>query len=58
VQQQLPQQEIQKTRLSVKAPSSSNNGMLKVVTVVQQIMTELNEAVSERQNNGNYGNGT
>jgi hypothetical protein len=48
VQQHLPQQEIQKTRLSVQAPSSSNSDMLKVTNVVQQIMTELSEAVSEK----------
>jgi hypothetical protein len=48
MQQYLPQQEIQKTGLSVWAPSLTNNDMLKVVTVVQQIMTELSEAVSEK----------
>jgi hypothetical protein len=48
VQQRLPQQKIQRTGLSVQAPSSSNNEMLKVATVVQQIMTELSEAVSEK----------
>jgi hypothetical protein len=32
---------------------------LKVATLVQQIMTELSEAVSEqRQNNSHYKNGT
>jgi hypothetical protein len=32
---------------------------LKLATVVQQIMTELNEPASEkRQNNGHYKNGT
>jgi hypothetical protein len=35
VQQHLPQQEIQKTSLSVQAPSSSDNDKLKVATVVQ-----------------------
>jgi hypothetical protein len=36
------------TGLSVQAPNSSSNDMIKVVTVVQQIMTELSEAVSEK----------
>jgi hypothetical protein len=45
VQQHLPQQEIRSTGLSVQAPSSSDK--LKVATVVQRIMTELSEAVSE-----------
>jgi hypothetical protein len=58
VQQHLSQQEIQRTGLSVQAPSSSNNGTLKVATLVQQIMAELSEAVSEKQNNGHYKNGT
>jgi hypothetical protein len=48
VQQHLPQQEIQQTGLSVQAPSSSNNDMLKIATIVQQIVTEINEAVSEK----------
>jgi hypothetical protein len=48
VQQHLPQLEIPKTGLLVQAPSSTNNDMLKVATVVQQIMTKLNEAVSEK----------
>jgi hypothetical protein len=48
MQQHLPQKEIQKTGLSVQTPSSSNNDTLKVATVVQQIMTELSEAVSEK----------
>jgi hypothetical protein len=48
MQQHLSQQEIQKTGLTVQASSSSNNDMLKVVTVVQQIITELNEYVSEK----------
>jgi hypothetical protein len=48
VQQHLPQQEIQKTGLSVQAPSSSNSAMLKVTTVEQQITTELCEAVSDK----------
>jgi hypothetical protein len=47
MQQHLPQQEIQSAVLSVQAPSSTNSDTLKVATVVQQIMTELNEAVSE-----------
>jgi hypothetical protein len=48
MQQHLPKQEIQRTGLSVQAPSSTNNSTLKVVTVVQQIITELSEAVSEK----------
>jgi hypothetical protein len=47
VQQQLPQQEIQKTGLSVQASSSSDNDKLKAATAVRQIMRELSEAVSE-----------
>jgi hypothetical protein len=47
VQQHLSQQELQKTGLSVQAPSSSDNDKLKVATVVRQIMRELSEAVSE-----------
>jgi hypothetical protein len=43
----LPQKEFQITGLSVQAPSSSNNNMLNVVTVVQQIMAKLTKAVSE-----------
>jgi CRISPR/Cas system CSM-associated protein Csm5 (group 7 of RAMP superfamily) len=46
-QQQWPQQEIQKTGQSVQAPSLSVNDMFKAMTVEQQIMTELSEAVSE-----------
>jgi hypothetical protein len=48
VQQHLPQQEIQKTGLSVQAPSSSNNDILNVIIVVQQMITQLSEAVSEK----------
>jgi hypothetical protein len=48
MQQHQSQQEIQKTGLSVQIPSSSNSDMLKVTTVMQQIMTELSEAVSEK----------
>jgi hypothetical protein len=33
---------------SVQYPSSSNNDTLKIATVVQQTMTKLSEAVSER----------
>jgi hypothetical protein len=47
MQQHLPQQEIQRTGLSVQAPSSSNNHMIKGATVVQQIITEVSEAASE-----------
>jgi hypothetical protein len=48
VQQHLPQQEIQRTNLSVQAPSSTNNDRLKIATVVQQILTNFIEAVSEK----------
>jgi hypothetical protein len=48
VQQYLSQQEIQHTGFSVQALSSSNSDTLNIVTVVQQIMTELSEAVSEK----------
>jgi hypothetical protein len=34
--------------MSVKVPGSSNNDKLKVATVVQQIVTVLSEAVSEK----------
>jgi hypothetical protein len=47
VQQHLPQQEMQRTGLSVQAPSSSDNDRLKVAIVVRQIMRDLSEAVSE-----------
>jgi hypothetical protein len=43
VQRHVPQQEIQKTGLSLKAPSWSNNA-----TLVQEIMTKLSEAMSEK----------
>jgi hypothetical protein len=39
----------QKTGQSVQAPSSPKDDVLKVATVVQQIMTELSEAVSEEE---------
>jgi hypothetical protein len=48
VQQHLPQQEIQKTGLSVQAPSSVDNDTIKIAAVVQQIMTKLSESVSEK----------
>jgi hypothetical protein len=44
--------------LSVQAPSSSNSDKLKIATVVQQIMTEISEALRKRQNNGHYKNVT
>jgi hypothetical protein len=53
LQQHLPQQEIQKTGLSERAPSE----MIKVATVMQQIVTELRQAVLEK-NNGNHKNGS
>jgi hypothetical protein len=48
VQQHLSQQEIYRIGLSVHAPSSTDNDMLEVSNVVQQIMTELSEAESEK----------
>jgi hypothetical protein len=48
VQQHLPQQEIQRTSLSVQAPSLSDNDKLKVASVVHRIMIELSEAASEK----------
>jgi hypothetical protein len=48
VQQHLSQQEIQTTALSVQAPISTNNHTLKTATLLQQIMTELSESVSEK----------
>jgi hypothetical protein len=58
MQQHLPQQQMQRTGLSVQVPSSTNNDTLKIATVVQQIMTEVSETVRKRQNNGHYKNGT
>jgi transcriptional regulator NrdR family protein len=46
VQQQQLREKLQ-TGLSVQAPSSSVSDMLKIASVVQQIMTELNGALSE-----------
>jgi hypothetical protein len=57
MQQHLPQQEIQKTGLSVEAPSLYYSDMLKAATVMQKIMIDLSEAVIKRQNNGHYKNG-
>jgi hypothetical protein len=48
VQEHLPQQEIQRTGLSVQAPSSTNNDMLKIAIVLQQIITEFSKTVSEK----------
>jgi hypothetical protein len=45
VQQHLPQQEIHKTGLLEQAPSSSNIDMMKVATVVHQIITDLSESL-------------
>jgi hypothetical protein len=59
VEQHLPQQEFQGTSPSEEASIQPNNDTLKVATVVQQIMTEHSETVSEkRQNNGYYKNCT
>jgi hypothetical protein len=48
VEQHLPQQEIQGTGLSERAPSSTNNDTLKIATAAQQNFTEPSEAVSEK----------
>jgi hypothetical protein len=45
MQQHMPQQKIQKTSLSLQASSSTNNDMLGVTIIVQQMLTELSEAV-------------
>jgi hypothetical protein len=45
VQQQVPQQEFQKTGLSVQAPISSNNDT--VATIMHRIMTELGGAIPQ-----------
>jgi hypothetical protein len=42
-----PNRKFQRTGLLVQAPSSANNGMLKIATVVQQIITQLSEPVSK-----------
>jgi hypothetical protein len=42
------QQEIQRTGLSVQAPSSTNNDTLKITIVMQQLMTDLSQDVSEK----------
>jgi hypothetical protein len=47
MQQHLPQQVIQRTDLSVQATSFTNNDMIKIVIVVQQIMTQLSEATAQ-----------
>jgi hypothetical protein len=47
MQQHLSQQEIHKTGLAMQAPSSTSNEILKAATVVECIMTELSEVVSE-----------
>jgi hypothetical protein len=44
----LPQREIQRTGLSVQAPSLTNSDTLKVTTAVQKIIKELNETVPEK----------
>jgi hypothetical protein len=45
--------------LSVQDPSSTENDTLKIAAVVQQIIIELSEAVSEKEkNNGHYKCGT
>jgi hypothetical protein len=45
-----PQQEIQEIGLSVQALSSIKNDTIEVTTVVQQIMTELSETLSQAEN--------
>jgi hypothetical protein len=44
----MPQMEMQKTDLAAQTPGSSNSDMLRDSILVQQIMTELNGAVSEK----------
>jgi hypothetical protein len=56
VQQHLPREEIQRIDLSVQAPSSTNDTS-KIATLVQHIMTELTEAVSENGKISHYKNG-
>jgi predicted site-specific integrase-resolvase len=48
VQLHVPQQEIQKTDLSAKVPTSSYNDTVKVATAVEQIITDISEALSEK----------
>jgi hypothetical protein len=47
VQQHLWQKKIYKTGLSLQDANSSNSDRLNVTTEVQQIMTDLSEAVSD-----------
>jgi hypothetical protein len=48
VQQHLWQQDIQRTGLSIQAVSSTNSDTLKIATVLQHIITEFSEDVSEK----------
>jgi hypothetical protein len=48
VQQHLPQEAIQKTGLSVQAPSSTSNETIKGAIAVQQSTTELSETEEKR----------
>jgi hypothetical protein len=48
MQQHLAQQEIRRPGLSIQAPSLPKNDSLKISTVMQQIITELGETVSEK----------
>jgi hypothetical protein len=48
VQQHLLEHEIQKTGLAARASSSTNSDTLQIATLLQQIITELSEAVSEK----------
>jgi hypothetical protein len=49
IMQHLLRQEFERKSLSVEVTSSTNNDTLKVVNVVQQIITEPNEAVKRRK---------
>jgi hypothetical protein len=58
VQQHLSQQEIQRTGLSVQAPSSTNNETLKIATVVQHHDKAQWSCVRKRQMSDYYKHGT
>jgi hypothetical protein len=47
MQEHLTQKENRKTRLSVQAPSLSDNDTVMVAAVVRHILIEIREAVSE-----------
>jgi hypothetical protein len=58
VQQHLSQQEIQRIGMSVQVPSTAIIDKLKIAPVVLRFMTELSEAVTEKDKNGHYKIGT